>query len=386
MLKNICFVPHMMFVLLLLLLPCKEVLAVEVSSLYQGKVEIENQSTANRRKAIKAALSVVMVKVGGTQKILAKPEVRKAINNYNLYLSQYQYETDEQGVLYLQAQFNESKVNKVFQSHNLPLWGSLRPQTLIWLVEEDMLSRKVVSSMSSSQLPTVIQKSSQTRGLPVIMPLMDLEDSQNISLSDVWGKFYQPLSQASQRYDAESIVVMRLSNASLVSSEEFQHNKNEQVVVNCGLLCRNEKDKIYYALDWSFVNDKNSMSKQYTGVDKTFLIKEALDDITEQTYEKYALLTSEKQKFTIEVANVNSIETYMEIFRFLDNLSNVRGVTLNEAEGIKRIFTLDIIGSEEAFLQALALNNELQQYIEPFASKNRVEEPMHPVFYWKSND
>lgn len=386
MLKNICFVPHMMFVLLLLLLPCKEVLAVEVSSLYQGKVEIENQSTANRRKAIKAALSVVMVKVGGTQKILAKPEVRKAINNYNLYLSQYQYETDEQGVLYLQAQFNESKVNKVFQSHNLPLWGSLRPQTLIWLVEEDMLSRKVVSSMSSSQLPTVIQKSSQTRGLPVIMPLMDLEDSQNISLSDVWGKFYQPLSQASQRYDAESIVVMRLSNASLVSSEEFQHNKNEQVVVNCGLLCRNEKDKIYYALDWSFVNDKNSMSKQYTGLDKTFLIKEALDDITEQTYEKYALLTSEKQKFTIEVANVNSIETYMEIFRFLDNLSNVRGVTLNEAEGIKRIFTLDIIGSEEAFLQALALNNELQQYIEPFASKNRVEEPMHPVFYWKSND
>jgi hypothetical protein len=386
MLKNICFVPHMMFVLLLLLLPCKEVLAVEVSSLYQGKVEIENQSTANRRKAIKAALSVVMVKVGGTQKILAKPEVRKAINNYNLYLSQYQYETDEQGALYLQAQFNESKVNKVFQSHNLPLWGSLRPQTLIWLVEEDMLSRKVVSSMSSSQLPTVIQKSSQTRGLPVIMPLMDLEDSQNIALSDVWGKFYQPLSQASQRYDAESIVVMRLSNASLVSSEEFQHNKNEQVVVNCGLLCRNEKDKIYYALDWNFVNDKNSMSKQYTGLDKTFLIKEALDDITEQTYEKYALLTSEKQKFTIEVANVNSIETYMEIFRFLDNLSNVRGVTLNEAEGIKRIFTLDIIGSEEAFLQALALNNELQQYIEPFASKNRVEEPMHPVFYWKSND
>ena len=376
----------MMFVLLLLLLPCKEVLAVEVSSLYQGKVEIENQSIANRRKAIKAALSVVMVKVGGTQKILAKPEVRKAINNYNLYLSQYQYETDEQGVLYLQAQFNESKVNKVFQSHNLPLWGSLRPQTLIWLVEEDMLSRKVVSSMSSSQLPTVIQKSSQTRGLPVIMPLMDLEDSQNISLSDVWGKFYQPLSQASQRYDAESIVVMRLSNASLVSSEEFQHNKNEQVVVNCGLLCRNGKDKIYYTLDWSFVNDKNSLSKQYTGVDKTFLIKEALDDITEQTYEKYALLTSEKQKFTIEVANVNSIETYMEIFRFLDNLSNVRGVTLNEAEGIKRIFKLDIIGSEEAFLQALALNNELQQYIEPFASKNRVEEPMHPVFYWKSND
>ena len=376
----------MMFVLLLLLLPCKEVLAVEVSSLYQGKVEIENQSTANRRKAIKAALSVVMVKVGGTQKILAKPEVRKAINNYNLYLSQYQYETDEQGVLYLQAQFNESKVNKVFQSHNLPLWGSLRPQTLIWLVEEDMLSRKVVSSMSSSQLPTVIQKSSQTRGLPVIMPLMDLEDSQNIALSDVWGKFYQPLSQASQRYDAESIVVMRLSNASLVSSEEFQHNKNEQVVVNCGLLCRNGKDKIYYTLDWSFVNDKNSLSKQYTGVDKTFLIKEALDDITEQTYEKYALLTSEKQKFTIEVANVNSIETYMEIFRFLDNLSNVRGVTLNEAEGIKRIFKLDIIGSEEAFLQALALNNELQQYIEPFASKNRVEEPMHPVFYWKSND
>lgn len=375
-----------MFVLLLLVLPCKEVLAVEVLSLYQGKIETEDQSSVNRRKAIKEALSVVMVKVGGTKKILTKPVVKKAINNYNLYLAQYQYESDELGTLYLQAQFNESKINTFFQTHQLPLWGSLRPQTLVWLVEEDMLSRKIVSSISSSQLPMIVQKYSQTRGLPVLMPIMDLEDSQNISLSDVWGKFYQPITIASKRYEAESIVAMRLSNASLLAEEKFEHNKKERVVIDCGLLCRQDEDKIYYALDWTYISNNKTVTKHYTGFDKQLLIKEALDDITETTYEKYALTTSDEQSFIIEVANVNSLNTYVKIFNFLDDLSNVSNVTLIEADGIRRVFSLNIIGSKEALLNALALNNDLQQFIDPFASQSEMGETIHPVFNWKSND
>ena len=370
---------------LLLSLQSKEVIAVEVLSLYQGKVIVKDQSSVERRKGLKEAFSVVLVKVGGTKNILSNQALQSAMQNYNLYLAQYQYKTID-NELFLKAQFNEDKVNQLFQKEKLSLWGSLRPQLLLWLIEEDMLVRDIVSSSSSSILPSLVNNFSQTRGLPVAMPLMDLEDTQNISLSDLWGRFERPINEASERYSAEAVVVVRLSNSSLLSTEQFSHNKDGPVTIDCGLLCRQDEHKTYYALDWSYLNGEAFVSKQYTGLNKESLLKEALDDITEVTYEKYALSTTEAQSFTLEVANVDSLTTYMGIFDFLSTLSNVQSVTLIEATGVRRIFSLNILGSDTALLKTLKLNDELQQYIDPFATGSLSGDNIHPVFYWKSNE
>ena len=50
-----------------------------------------------------------------------------------------------------------------------------------------------------------------------MMPLMDLTDANQLTTSDVWGRFQQPIKEASSRYLAEAIVVMRISNSSLLT-------------------------------------------------------------------------------------------------------------------------------------------------------------------------
>ncbi len=68
-----------------------------------------------------------------------------------------------------------------------PYGGSLRPQVLLWLVDEQGLSRNIISNSSASNLPFVVSEFSSQRGLPIMLPLMDLTDANKIKLSDVWG-------------------------------------------------------------------------------------------------------------------------------------------------------------------------------------------------------
>ena len=84
------------------------------------------------------------------------------------------------------------------------------------------LSAKYISSTSNSLLPQSIDDFSQLRGLPLVMPIMDLTDLSAVTITDVWGRFSQPVAQASARYMAEAVVVIRVSNSSLIVDQEIE--------------------------------------------------------------------------------------------------------------------------------------------------------------------
>lgn len=48
-------------------------------------------------------------------------------------------------------------------------------------------------------------------GLPVSIPLMDLDDNMAVNATDVWGRFADPILKASQRYGAEMVVLGKLT-------------------------------------------------------------------------------------------------------------------------------------------------------------------------------
>lgn len=381
-------------------LPSKTLEAVEVKGLYQASIAINSQNSSDRASALKKALAAVMLKVGGQKSVLDNDIIQKSLSNYRLYLSQYRYQhktlqvADKQGnqkQLFLLASFNEEKINQLFQEADLPLWGSLRPLVLLWLVDEQGLTRGIMSSSSPSNLPFMVNEFSAQRGLPIMMPLMDLTDANQIKLSDVWGRFQQPIKEASKRYLAEAIVVMRVSNSSLVS---LDYDDKEVIdSPSCGLLCeQTQPQKQNYVLDWSLldwstIEGQQKFSQQYQGNSPQVLLQQGLADITELIYQRYALSTTKQNDFVIEVANVDSLATYVEVFEFLSNLSSVKSVTLLSAKGNARRFNLQLLSSADAWLASLKLNKQLKQYIDPLA---RFNEPLSkenselfvPVFYW----
>jgi len=396
MFKNIKF---LLFVIITFL-SSASLEAVEVKDLYQASVAIKSQNISDRGNALKKALAAVMLKVGGEKSVLENDIIKKSLNNYRSYLSQYQYKqkslqvADEQGnkkQLFLSARFNTEKINQLFQEANLPLWGSLRPQVMLWLVDEQGLTRSIISNSSASNLPFMVNEFSAQRGLPIMMPLMDLTDTNQIKLSDVWGRFQQPIKDASRRYLAEAIAVMRISNASLVAPDLSDSEDVDSS--DCGLLCAQPQPKAqkyvldWSLLDWSLIKGQQKYSQQYQGEVPQVLLKQGLADITELIYQRYALSTTSQHDFVIEVTNVDSLVIYVDVFDFLSNLSSVKSVTLLSAKGSARRFNLQLLGSKEALLASLKLNNKLTQYIDPLAIFNEPNsevstEQLVPVFNW----
>ena len=386
-------------------LPLTAIEAVEVKDLYQASVTINSRNNADKAIALKKALATVMIKVGGKRSILENEIIKGSLNDYQLYLNQYRYhyntnpaiksikekqnQTQTEPLLLI-ASFNEDKINKLFQQANLAIWGSLRPQVLLWLVNEDGLQRTITSNSTDSTLPAMVTDFSEQRGLPIMMPLMDLTDATQITLSDIWGRFEQPVLNASSRYFAEAIVIMRISNSSLLAYEQESEDESS----NCGALCTqtNLKEQSYI-LDWSVLgwnlgDSQKNFSQQYQGSERKKLLQQGLTDITQLIYQYYALSTTSKNSFTIDVANVSSLTTYVEIVDFLTNLSAVKSVTLLSAEGASRRFSLELLGSSDAFVASLTLNKQLKEVIDPLAKfnetpfNNDADEIAVPIFYW----
>ncbi len=396
MLKTITF---LLFVIITFL-SSATLQAVEVKDLYQASVAINSQNSRDRGPALQKALAAVMVKVGGEKSVLENKTIKKSLSDYRSYLNQYHYQqkslhiADEQGnkkQLFLFASFNKEKINLLFQESNLPLWGSLRPQVLLWLVDEQGLTRSIISNSSVSNLPLMVNAFSDQRGLPIMMPLMDLTDANQIKLSDVWGRFQQPIQDASSRYLAEAIAVMRISNSSLVALDYNDEEYNKPS--DCGLLCAQPQLKQqnyvldWSLLDWSLIKGQQKFSQQYQGVNPQILLQQGLADITELIYQRYALSTTSQNEFVIEVTNVDSLAAYVDVFDFLNNLSSVKSVTLLSAKGSARRFNLELLGSTEALLASLKLNKKLTQYIDPLAQFNEPisaedSEQLIPIFNW----
>lgn len=355
-------------IFLFFVLPLK-ISAIEVENLYSAKVVVGSQSAADRNQALKKALAVVILKVGG--KKIEHPLVSQAIKNYNQYVNQYQY-TRSSKLTYLDVSFNEEKINNLFKASDLAIWGRLRPQVMVWVVEENGLARNLLSATSNSAIPVAIDAFSQLRGLPLIMPIMDLTDLSALTVTDVWGRFSQPVAQASKRYFAESIVVVRISNNSLVMQEETD---------NCQPLCQTQP----LVLDWSLMADAQNehsqvFSEQYQGEDALEMLNRALSDITDVIYQQYALSTSNSNELLIDVANISSLPELIAVSEFLGELSAVESVQLVSAQGSNRRFKLSLIGSQQALLASLKLSEELNQYIDPLAGpaqKNDIA-----VFFW----
>lgn len=354
------------FVLILLVFSLISVnlAALEVDDLYQVNVVVDSQTREQREQAIKEALQGVFLKVGGKKSVLTHKVLQQAQKRASRYVSQYRYQRKD-GQLSLVVSFNEDKVNQLFKEANLALWGSLRPQVLLWLIDEQGHSRSMIAADAVSDIPVSVNDFSLKRGLPIVMPLMDLTDNEQVLLSDFWGYFPEQIQQASLRYFADTIVVMRVSDSSLLTEQEHGIASNTINKVSCGLLCKQpELEETPKVLDWRVYTQGALYTQRYQGVDKITLIKQGLSDITELIYQSYALLASAENDFVIEVNNVTSLTSDSHLFNFLADLSAVKAVTLISAQGDVRQFKLDLMGSKSSFLASLKLNNKLTQQLD----------------------
>lgn len=118
--------------------------------------------------------------------------------------------TGDERQRWLEVQFDSTLTNDRLRDLGLPVWPLERPATLVWVaVERDGQRSLLGLQETDAVLLDVMAEGAASAGVPLLQPLLDLQDRQLVNVSAVWGGFADQLSAASERYGARQLLLGR---------------------------------------------------------------------------------------------------------------------------------------------------------------------------------
>lgn len=214
-----------------LFLPRALCAAEVVPWLYEVAVPVENQSDRERSRASSEGLLKLLTRLTGLTYVPRTPEVTEALNNADGYYNEFRFsrverplaETDpippgKPGVsqtvnqLELVIQFDPEPVQALIRTAGLPIWRAQRERVLVWAVVVDEAGRQIVGAASDLTLVDGLNQRARDRGVPLTLPLLDLEDQLSVDPAAVWGRLSQVIDPASRRYGADVLLLGRITS------------------------------------------------------------------------------------------------------------------------------------------------------------------------------
>jgi hypothetical protein len=190
--------------------------AGEVEGLYEVQVPVTSQREAERADAVRAALQQVLVKVTGDRRTMTQQRVQALAQSPLKYVQQYLYRPLPPGYAATDAarptqmlwvRFDAEAVNQLLRQADEPVWGRMRPSVLVWLAVDDEDGRHLVGGDAGSGVQADLAEQAQARGVPLLFPLLDLEDQRRVSFAAVQDGLDQEVGEASARYPAGAVLV-----------------------------------------------------------------------------------------------------------------------------------------------------------------------------------
>jgi len=327
---------------------CFSVSAVEVTDLYQDILQVDNKTRDARLAASRKALLNVLVKVSGDETADQNKLAQQRTKDISDYLLKFEYDERVNGQLKLVVKFEARKINALIKELNLPLWGVQRPLVAIWLGIEDNWRRELVTQESYPQLEQLIYDKAGRRGLPVVVPLLDLQDRRLVGIPEVWGNFSEPVEEASKRYSAERSITARMYK---------------------------EPDSENWILDWRFTNDDQFDSNRLTG-DKQQIVSQMIDTLAQGLASEYAIDPNAYYEQAAATLTLKGTDNFVDIElakRRLLSLSVVTQVTIVRKTPELVEFKINHTGNVADLKKGLGLDSSFKDYEDPRAFYHVVD-------------
>ena len=336
--------------LVLLLVVAQKLDAVTLENLYQAEVLSESQSDEQRRIDASEGLSQVLMRVSGRSDILQNPVIVAALKTPEQYYSEFSYArveagNDEAAALpqpgldplpaetprqVMRIRFAPSLIAKILREADLPVWGSNRPSVLSWMAIDDESGRQVLGEENPSLFAKTLNQAARARGVPLLLPLWDLEDSRGVSSSEIWGRFLGRIEAASKRYSPDKILVFR-------AESEFSNQ---------------------WRGDWSLGEGGQWRSGTVYGESQAQLATALVGVLASVLSEQYAV-TSTRSEVRLTVEGITEIQDYAEVSRYLEGLTQVMSVQPVRILTDMVEFKLRSEGEVQQIIDVIALDRKL---------------------------
>ena len=235
--------------------------------------------------------------------------------------------------------FDGAAIEDVLQRNGQAVWSSERPLTLIWLaVDWGQGEREIIGADDPERgddesrtidrnrlLRQRVLDVAERRGLPVAFPLLDTEDLANVSFTDIWGGFDELVLDASERYEASSVLIGR------IRPESGQRNR----------------------WTYHFAGEERA----WTGEPE--LVMNLVADMLAAEFAIGGDATV--QSVELGVAGINTVDAYGSVHRTLSDLSVVESFAITSVEGDRILYRVQAHGGAERLARALRLSGLIEQ-------------------------
>lgn len=309
------------------------VFAIELPTLYTVEVPLDPEEDDSRASAYKRGLWEIVVRVTGSELPAEAQLLEEWFPDPARYVLQFRQGADET----LRISYDGTAIENQLRSAGEMVWGADRPLTLVWLaVDWGQGEREIVAADDPERVAGAsrsidrnrllrerVQETASRRGIPISFPLLDTEDLQNVSFTDIWGGFDEQLLQASIRYQADSILVGR---------------------VRAGAVQRNR---------WTYYFGGNQQEWSGEPEDAVNLLADTL--AAEFAFDGNAPL----ELLTLNITGIDSVRAYGTIQRFLGNLSLIEDFAVQTVTGDEIQYAVRLRGDSARLRRALEISDIL---------------------------
>jgi hypothetical protein len=276
--------------------------AVTVPDLYETAQPVDG----SRDAAFVEALKTVLVRVSGQRDAAARVG---DVNDPRKYVQRFGFTAGN----VLEVGFDSASIDRLLSNAGLPIWGRERPATVVMFGAEDGGTWRWLASDTPTQERDVIERVARQRGVPLKWPVMDAQERAAAS-SDSPG-----LLQTAERYGADAVLLGRSRGG---------------------------------VVQWTLIS-RDGASQATGGVDDGV-------HLAADTFARvFAAQASSLGSVVVEVGGISNLDAYAATLNYLEGMTLVRGVALEQVTGEKMRFRLAVRGDAATLRRAIALDHRL---------------------------
>ena len=157
----------------------------------------------------------MIVRVSGSDDALRSPAFQGPLERSSRYVKEFRYLTRDAGdanaltgaQLLIRIDFDPQLIEGLLREHNFPVWGRERPSSLLVISYDVNENIRLVADDTAPDLVEALDAAAVRHAVPVLFPLMDLQDISMIDIGDIASRHFERIGRMAVRYQPNAILV-----------------------------------------------------------------------------------------------------------------------------------------------------------------------------------
>ncbi len=317
--------------------------AVVVEDLYTIELPIADQTTSLRLEAFAEAFKLIVIKVSGSDDALRSPAFKRPMQSSARYVKQFRYfnrkdanaEGFDSGQLFLKIDFNQLLIEGLLRENNFPIWGRERPGSLLVISYDVNETIRLVSADTTPEIVALIDEAAIRLGLPLLLPLMDLEDIALVKITDIVSRQYEGIEIMADRYAPDALVI-------------------GQIVGRSGE---------GWSGDWEVRFEDQIFKWVYKGSSRQNVVDQGVKHLARVLALEYSLEDHRRveENLYLSVSSLNEFNNLISVQKYLESMAVVDSVRVSLISADEVTFKIKLRNRSEDFQRLIELGDVLEQ-------------------------